>query len=401
MLLFKCMQLPIILYFIVSIGLYIFRNEVSLLLFEEVNLKIINVLIVTLFFFLLNRFFTLSMQMEERSLQYSLMQFATKFFDLVFFLILYYFIGSQYEILIYSQSIAIFSVAILGFILTKNIWKAFWINRFNKLNSNFNEIITYSYPLLISSLIYWISQSIDRIALKELSTFYELGVYSAAFKIVTLLYIVSTSIRVVWTSVKFKRYEANPNDRAYYEKAFQYVFILMYLFIVLFIILKELVIFILGEEFSEGVKVLPFLAIIPLLDVISEITSLGINFAKKTKWNIYIFSVSAIFNIVGNLYLVPILGAKGAAISTCISYIIFFALRTHVSLKYFKVNYHLKKTYLFIILIFLYSTYSTFCTWNIWDLFFGIVLFLLFLWNNLRFIKMNLKELLLSYAKKG
>jgi O-antigen/teichoic acid export membrane protein len=60
-------------------------------------------------------------------------------------------------------------------------------------------------------------------------------------------------------------------------------------------------------------------------------------------------------NIVGNWLLVPRYGAVGAAISTAFSYIVFFSMRTFISLKYYKVDYGLKKFYSVLVLIILYS----------------------------------------------
>lgn len=56
-----------------------------------------------------------------------------------------------------------------------------------------------------------------------------------------------------------------------------------------------------------------------------------------------IAAVSAIANFFGNMWLVPIYGAKGAACSTGLSYIIFFSIRTFVSIRLYSVKYYLKK----------------------------------------------------------
>ncbi|TKH00449.1 lipopolysaccharide biosynthesis protein, partial [Peribacillus simplex] len=101
----------------------------------------------------------------------------------------------------------------------------------------------------------------------------------------------------------------------------------------------------LGPEYQEASKILPFLVFMPLMYTISETTVLGINFYKKPKWHIVIAGVSCICNIIGNWVLVPQFGGLGAALSTAFSFIVFFMLRTHISLKYYKVNYGLGKLY--------------------------------------------------------
>ena len=79
-----------------------------------------------------------------------------------------------------------------------------------------------------------------------------------------------------------------------------------------------------------------------------------------------VVSVGAcIVNIVGNTLLVPKFGCQGAAISTGISYIVFFSLRTILSNKYFYVNFYLWKFYLITGLAVVYALYNTFVKFNI------------------------------------
>ena len=72
-------------------------------------------------------------------------------------------------------------------------------------------------------------------------------------------------------------------------------------------------------------------------------------------------------NIVGNSILVPLLGCEGAAISTGISYIVFFSLRTVFSNKYFYVDYKLGKFYILTLAVICYASYNTFFKFDIWS----------------------------------
>ena len=58
------------------------------------------------------------------------------------------------------------------------------------------------------------------------------------------------------------------------------------------------------------------------------------------------FIVDRPLQIIGNILLIPILGSKGAAVSTGLSYIVFFTLRTFFSNRYFPIDFKLKKFYL-------------------------------------------------------
>ena len=132
--------------------------------------------------------------------------------------------------------------------------------------------------------------------------------------------------------------------------------------------------------------VMPCLVFMPIMYTVSETTVLGINFSKRTKYHTIISLFVMIFNIIGNMILVSKIGAKGAAISTGVAYILFFFLRTYLAGKLINYNFKLKRFYLVSFLVFLYSLYLTFYNNIIFNLLFGIVLIIIL-------IKLYFKEI--------
>ena len=119
---------------------------------------------------------------------------------------------------------------------------------------------------------------------------------------------------------------------------------------------------------------MPMLVFIPIMYVLSETTMMGINFKKKTKYSLYISLIVLIVNLIGNLILVPILGARGAAISTGISYIIFFSLRTYFSTKLMNFGFNLKKQYFVVFLVLFYALFLTFYNYMVVTVIIGVIL---------------------------
>ncbi|MEH7746154.1 polysaccharide biosynthesis C-terminal domain-containing protein [Neobacillus drentensis] len=97
----------------------------------------------------------------------------------------------------------------------------------------------------------------------------------------------------------------------------------------------------------------------------SETTVSGLVFLKKSKLQVVVAVGACITNIIGNTLLVPKFGSQGAAISTGLSYIVFFTLRTVLSNKFFYVNYRLKAFYLMTAVTAIYALYNTFIDFNI------------------------------------
>ncbi|WP_233186833.1 oligosaccharide flippase family protein [Petrotoga sp. SL27] len=131
----------------------------------------------------------------------------------------------------------------------------------------------------------------------------------------------------------------------------------MFVFGLLIVVFKDVIFLLLESSYRQAAGISSFLILMPIMYTVSETTVVGINFKKKTYWHMLIASVAAGVNVFGNLMLVPVYGAKGAAFSTGVSYIVFFCLRTLISRRLFPVNYHLGKffisTFVFVIVAFI------------------------------------------------
>ena len=119
---------------------------------------------------------------------------------------------------------------------------------------------------------------------------------------------------------------------------------------------------------------MPTLVFIPIMYLISETTMLGIGFKKKSQYFLYVSVIASLSNLIGNLLLVPYLGARGAAISTGISYIIFFSSRTYFSNKLINFGFNLKRIYVVTFLILFYAIYLTFYDTLIFTIILGLIL---------------------------
>ena len=110
---------------------------------------------------------------------------------------------------------------------------------------------------------------------------------------------------------------------------------------------------------------IPFLAFHPIMYTISEVTVGGLVFKKKSKIQVIVSVVPCVVNFIGNTILVPFYGGRGAAISTGISYILFFAMRTILSNRYYYIDYSIKRFSFLTVLSILFAAYATFHAANI------------------------------------
>lgn len=356
-LLFNCLNVPIVILILVVFFIIIFKRQITVFLFNEESLVIALILAVGIITQVLNRYGILIIRMQQKGNLFSIIQILNKVLNFMFILLLYLILGSQYQIIIYSFVITSVILTIISIVYEKKYWKSINFTK-NNLKHGKVEILKYAYPLVFTTLITWLFESFDKIAIKQWSSFNELGVYSAAYKIVALLIVVQSSFTTFWTPVCYETYEKNPENKDFYKKMFRIVSFVMFSIAILCIAGKDIIVALLGTEYREASKIMPFLVFMPIMYTLSETTVIGINFYKKPRWHIFIASISCLVNILGNWMLVPRYGAIGASIATALSYVVFFSLRTFISLKYYKVRYGLKKTYIMIFIILLYAVYS-------------------------------------------
>jgi O-antigen/teichoic acid export membrane protein len=356
-LLFRSMSIPLSLSIVIVAILFLFYKRISIWLFDEINFSAIVFLAIGVLTQVFFRFSSLVIRMQQKGVLYSNINILHKVLDFVLLIAFYWIYGATYKIIIYSTVISVVVLSIYAILKEKEFWNIKNLTNQNLRHSK-TEILKYGSPLVITVLITWLFQSFDKIALRQWSDFTELGLYTAAFKIVALVNVLQVSFSTFWTPVAYEHFEKTPHHKVFYENIYKIISFTIFSIAIISIAGKDILVYLLGNKYTEASNIMPFLVFMPVMYTLSEVTVVGINFFKKTKWHILIALISCIINIIGNAILVPEFGAIGAAGATAFSYIVFFTLRTFISQRYFKVYYNLSKTYLIILLILIYAFFS-------------------------------------------
>ena len=162
-----------------------------------------------------------------------------------------------------------------------------------------------------------------------------------------------------------EHYSKDKEDKSFYQKGNQIITVVMFFIGLSLILCKDLFAILLGEKYREAAYILPFLIFNPIMYTISETTVCGLVFMKKSNMQVVVALGACVTNMIGNTILVPRLGCQGAAISTGISYIVYFTLRTILSNKYYYVDFKLKRIYILTLATCAYAFYNTFYYFNI------------------------------------
>lgn len=324
----------------------IFLKPVSIFLFGSIE---IGLMIAFCFFIpvlILNRFFLLQIRMDIRGKVYSFLNISSQIisFAILFGLLVLY--QKTFRAIIYSTIIALYINTFVIFLFCD---KTFIKQKFVYSSKIQKELLSFSLPLVPATLLGWVLNSFDKVGLRTWSDFSQLGLYSAAFKIVALLNIFQTIFTTTWTPVSYKWYEDGVAKEKF-EKVSTIVLAGMVILFSFVIVFRDIIMLFLGAEYRNTAKIFVFLLFVPVLYTVSETTCLGIEFSKKTIYNLWLTIISVIINLLGNYLLIPKFGAEGAAITTCISYIVWFWLRTLFSRKLW-LKFRLEKYMLNILLL--------------------------------------------------
>ena len=258
--------------------------------------------------------------------------------------------------LVIANIVAMLIPTIFAIASTSEQWK---FNKAEKLK-NKKEILLYGLPFILSMGLTSIFQAIDKMSLNKYCSYAEVGVYSSAMTLVSIFAIIQTTFNALWSPMQIEHYVKDPEDKSFIQKGNQFITIIMFLLGFVLILGKDIFALLLGEKYREAAYILPFLIFNPIMYTVSETTQGGIDFSKKSYLNIVIALVACITNYIGNTVLVPNLGCRGAAISTGISYIVFFAGRTFFSKLLYPVDYKLWKFSIITIETIIYAYYNTF-----------------------------------------
>lgn len=186
------------------------------------------------------------------------------------------------------------------------------------------KLIQFGHPFIFASIAYWLFASIDRWMLATMSSVEEVGIYSVASRLASVVLFVSMAFGQAWSPVAIKIKTDHPGDyRLIYAKVLLVLLFVMCMVGGLVALFSgEVIGLLLPPEYAGSAMPLCILCIGVVLQATQHITAIGISLEKKTYLLARLAWVSAIINICLNWLLIPLYGANGAAWATTVSYLV-------------------------------------------------------------------------------
>ncbi|EIA20382.1 lipopolysaccharide biosynthesis protein [Listeria fleischmannii] len=358
----NAMFVPLLIASLLTVICVIFHSEIAFLIFYDrtVYLPII-ILCISMFTLVFERFFLLSIRMEENAKRYSLLTFLIKVLVLLVTLLLIFAGIRDFKVIIYGSLIG----QILGDIIIISCCLRFLnIKGFNIDKNLIRKLFIFGLPIFIAFSIEAVFNASDRIILNTFANYKELGIYVAALKIASLLKILQSAFTTFWIPTAY-RWHKEKQNAIYFQRVSDLVTIIFSCVFLTILLGKNLLLYVFPESYKATLDIFPFLCFIPILYTISETTTLGIVFSRKTYLNIFVSISAVIVNTCLSILLVPIWGAKGAAISMGISYFIYYIIRTLLSRRHWR-GVSISRQLVAIGIIFAASMLNTFSDIDAW-----------------------------------
>lgn len=277
------------------------------------------------------RFFGNVMRLEGRGLSFSISQISHK----LAFLILVSFWTILEGVADFDSLLRLFFIASLFSLLVALYNISATVRRLSDSKFNkklFFRVIAYSWPIVLSGLFFWMLTSADRFFLKELASYQELGVYSMAVSFAGGALVLQSIFSIVWAPSIYKLVSDDSSDSL--DGILSAVRIVVFLGIsswLLFSMFSPTISYFLPEDYEDAYLIFLLSLSYPMLYLISEVCGIGLGITRKTKFILYA-SISAFFvNLALNLYLIPLFGAKGAAIASAVAFLVFLVVKVEAA----------------------------------------------------------------------
>lgn len=242
--------------------------------------------------------------------------------------------------------LAVFDMGITGYVLSvvladvlstvfmvvkEKLWREFTLH---PKMSILKPMLKYSIPLIPTTIFWWITSVSNRYMVNEIIGSEANGLYTVAYKLPTILTLVSTMFMQAW---QYSAVVEDEGDRKEHAKffgtvwgSFQAVMFLAGSGIIAFtkVAMKLLT----SKDFYASWEYVPLLSVAMVFTAFASFMGTVYILNKKSIMSFLTAFIGASSNVLLNLALIPLLGVQGAATATVASYLLVFIVRC-VSVK--------------------------------------------------------------------
>lgn len=249
------------------------------------------------------------------------------------------------------------SSAVVLILLVPEIFSVRW-----KLDpALWKKMLIYAFPLLFAGLAGIVNETFDRLLLRYLLPMspedaeYQVGIYSACYKIAILMTIFIQAYRYAAEPFFFAQAKQQNAKDVYAEVMNYFIITVSLIFLGTMVYLDDFVLPILvGRAYHEGRSVIPMLMMAHLFLGVYYNLSVWYKLADKTIWGAWFSIIGAAITFALNFWWIPrsadhvLHGYYGSAWAAFICFGTMMVLSYIIGQKYYPVRYNLPKCFMFL-----------------------------------------------------
>jgi O-antigen/teichoic acid export membrane protein len=207
----------------------------------------------------------------------------------------------------------------------------------------FRRMQTFGMPLVPAALALWVINFVDREFVSWYKGNAEVGVYSAAIKIASVITFVMIAFRTAWPAFAYSIEDEREAKRTY-------AFVLTYLLafaswaaLALGALAPWWTDLLTAPHYHRAEKGIALLAFAGAIYAGYTVLAIGSGRARRTQLNWVVTGVGAAVNVALNFWLIPKYGMVGASISTLVAYVVLFIGMTMYAQHVYPVPYQWRR----------------------------------------------------------
>ena len=320
---------------IIGLLIIIFSGYLSVYYFKVPESKVILLILViytmTSFLFITTKGIFNGLQ---KNLPYSLMEPAKNFFIFLMTVILL-----RYNLGILAAAIPYALVCIVLFLIFQPFIQGklyFFKHKVVHFKEMSRDLLLFGLPLMAADIGGKIIAYTDTIMLTYFSSLSEVGIYNVVLPTSLFFIHVSRAISAIVfpisTELSFKKDFKNLAKGI--SLLHKYTLALMIpLIFILFAFANQYLLIFFGKEYVVGTLAFRILLVGSMFFIIASVNNIIISSMGETKTVTKIILISALLNVILNLFLIPLFGINGAAIATSLAYLLILILSTRTLMK--------------------------------------------------------------------
>lgn len=263
------------------------------------------------------------------------------------------------------------------------------------------ELMRFCLPLIPSTVFWWITGVSDRYLVAYMCSDEVNGLYSAAYKIPTLLTYVVMIFNDAWKLSAVAEAGDKEECTKFYSKVFGYYQAVMFMggcLLALSAGLTSRILF--AEGYHSAWIYIPVLSAATVFTALDTFLGTAYFTVKRTWMSFFTSLAGAVINIALNLVMIPAWGAMGASVATFISYFIVFVIRAVTMHRFIPFKMYPVKLTVNTLLVCAVAVFMSIWGSELRGILLSAALTLVSLVYNGKDIYLALKELLISVRSK-